>query len=391
MNTTNLRFSQISWRISPMYLLFFALFGIFMPFVARFLTENGLTEQETSVILAVVNGVNLFAPFLFSYLADKTGRRLVFIRFGFLAIGLFYLLSLFAEGFWQYLLIFGLFGVFLSAVLPQMESVTLAILGTERKRYGQIRLWGSLGFVVIVWVMGQLLDIYPVAILPIAGTVVTLLMFASTYIIPERPHAKVKPEANAEPRTEDAFTVQWGQVIVLLLVVLFWQFGMAPYNTFFDIYLRAQGFSASINGFLISFGALCEILIFFYVARLFSHFSERILMSFALLFTIVRWLLLYRFPEIFGVVLFTQSLHALTFGLVHSVAVHRIAHLFPESRASFGQGLYVALGTGLGLFCGNLLAGYLWNGSGLVYLQAAGWTLLALVVTWFGFKETQPE
>jgi PPP family 3-phenylpropionic acid transporter len=372
-----------------MYLLFFTLFGIFVPFVARFLTANGLTEQETSVIMAVVNGVNMFAPFLFSYLADKTGRRVVFIRVGFLAIGVFYLLSLFAEGFWQYLIIFGLFGVFLSAVLPQMESVTLAILGKERSRYGQIRFWGSIGFVLVVWLMGRLLDLYTVNILPIAGSIITLLMFLSTFLIPERPKSARNSHDPIQSTASNEFPIQWSQVIVLLTAVLFWQIGMAPYNTFFDIYLKGHGFSATTNGFLISFGSFSEIVIFIFVARMFLHFSERFLMSFALAFTVLRWFLLYKYADSFVIILFSQALHALTFGLVHSVAVHRIAHLFPESRASFGQGLYVALGTGLGLFSGNLLAGFLWNGSGFVYLQAAGWTLLALAITWFGFRDSE--
>ena len=378
-----------------MYLFYFTLFGVFVPYVARFLTANGLTEQETSIVVAIVNGVNLFAPFLFSYLADKTGRRMVFIRIGFVAIGVFYFMALFAEGFWQFLIVFGLFGVFLSAVLPQMESVTLAVLGVQRNRYGQIRLWGSLGFVVIVWVMGVLLDTFSVMILPITGVVLSLLMLMSTFLVPERPRLP-KGEVNTALAVETTsllpkFAVQWGQVIVLLLVVLFWQFGMAPYNTFFDLYLGGRGFSATTIGFLISFGALCEIGIFMYVSRMLDTYSEKSLMAFALLVTVCRWLLLYKFADSFAIVLFSQSMHAMTFGVIHSVAVHRISHLFPESRASFGQGLYVAFGAGLGLFAGNLLAGYLWNGSGIVYLQGAMWTFLAMVVTWFGFKDKQPR
>lgn len=392
MPMSKMTFAQKSMRLSPMYLAYFTLFGVFIPYVARFLTENGLSAQEASIIVAIVNGVNLFAPFMFSYLADRSGQRMRFIRAGYLAIGLFYGLSLFGSGFWFYLTVFGLFGVFLSAVLPQMEAVTLYVLGAEKARYGQIRLWGSLGFVVIVWVVGALLDQFSVAILPIIGVALSVLMFASTFLIPEATRnsssVKTETEATEPPRS---FSIPWGQVVVLLLVVLFWQFSMAPYNTFFDLYLREQGFSATTNGFLISFGSFCEVAVFITIATLFNKFSERFLIVIGLGLTVLRWLLLFRFADHFWIVLFTQSLHAATFGIVHSVAIHRIGRLFPERRASFGQGLYVALGTGLGLLVGNLLAGALWNGSGFVFLQAAGWSLLAMLVALFGFREPLPE
>jgi len=214
-------------------------------------------------------------------------------------------------------------------------------------------------------------------------------MFLSTFLIPEKKDAISEPvgpiaEEQGEPK------ILWGQIAVLMVVVLLWQFGMAPYNTFFDLYMQGHGFSATTNGFLISFGSLCEIGIFIYIARLFSHYSERTLLCFALFITIIRWLMLYFFADSFTMILISQSFHAVTFGVIHSVVVHRIGHLFPERRASFGQGLYVAFGAGVGLFVGNILAGILWDGSGIIYLQAAFWTLLALFVTWFGFKDDNP-
>jgi PPP family 3-phenylpropionic acid transporter len=382
----NSSFTEKAWRLSPMYLLYFTLFGVFVPYIARFLTVNGLTEQEASTIIAVVNGVNVFAPFLFSVLADRSGRRLFYIRLGYVGMGVFYLLALAGSGFWYYLTVFGLFGVFLSAVLPQMEAITLAILGQERSRYGQIRFWGSLGFVAVVWALGFLLDTYSVAILPIAGGVLSLLMFLSTFLIPEQKKSLVPTRPKIET-AHSSLPIDRPQIAILLAVILFWQIGMAPYNTFFDLFLRLQGFSTTSIGFLISFGAVCEIAIFIYISRLFTHFSERHLMSFALLLTVFRWLILSRFADSFVIVLLSQTLHAVTFGMVHSVAVHRIGHLFPAHKASLGQGMYVAFGSGAGLFIGNLLAGWLWQGTGLIYQQAAIWSLLALLLTWFGFKD----
>jgi len=240
----------------------------------------------------------------------------------------------------------------------------------------------------VVWTLGFLLETYSVAILPMAGGVLSLLMFLSTFLIPEQKKTAVPTRPKIET-AHSSLPIDRPQIAILLAVILFWQIGMAPYNTFFDLYLRLQGFSTTSIGFLISFGAVCEIAIFIYISRLFTHFSERHLMSFALLLTVFRWLILSRFADSFGIVLLSQTLHAVTFGMVHSVAVHRIGHLFPAHKASLGQGMYVAFGSGAGLFIGNLLAGWLWQGTGLVYQQAAMWCLLALLLTWFGFKDPE--
>lgn len=383
---SEMSFAQKSWRLSPMYFFFFSLFGIFVPYVARYLTDRGLSEQQASIIVAVFFGVNMFAPFLFSYLADKTGRRLVFLRISFFLMGVFYLLAYFGSGFWFYLIVFGLFGTFLSAALPQMESVTLSILGNQKSRYGQIRLWGSIGFFSIVWIIGSLIDVYSVRILPLLGVGAICLLLAATFFIPERPR-KTDQERHDAFNLDLSFKINWPQVYVLLAVILLWQFGMAPYNTFFDLYLRNNGFSATSIGFLISFGSMTEIAIFIYVSKLLEKYSHRALMTFALVVTIVRWLVLYIWPQYFATVMLSQAGHAVTFGLVHAVAVHRIGLLFPETKASFGQGLYVSVGTGAGLFIGNVIAGYFWTGSGQVYLIGAAWVFIALIITWFGFKE----
>jgi len=62
-------------------------------------------------------------------------------------------------------------------VLPQFEVITLAHLQGQASRYSQIRLWGSIGFILTVVALGRLfewlsLDIYPLALVVIMGGIV---------------------------------------------------------------------------------------------------------------------------------------------------------------------------------------------------------------------------
>ena len=77
---TDLTFRQKAWRLSPMYACYFTLFGVVIPYMARFLDAQGLSAPQIGVISALMFGVNVFAPFLFSLISDRTGRRLPMIR-----------------------------------------------------------------------------------------------------------------------------------------------------------------------------------------------------------------------------------------------------------------------------------------------------------------------
>lgn len=383
-SAADLTFRQKAWRLSPMYAAYFTLFGVFTPYLARFLTAQGLSARQIGVVVATVFGVNIFAPFLFSLVSDRTGQRMPLVRLGFVLMGVFYLLSLKSGGFLWYLTVFGLFGVFMSAVLPQMEGVVINVLDKDRSRYGQIRLWGSAGYVVVVWVLGTALDYLPVTILPIMGGVLCATMWATTWLVPAETRTSAEQRRSAQ--SLETTPIDWHQVTVLMGVVFLWQIGMAPYNTFFDLFLKERGFSASSIGFLISFGSICEIVIFLVIASWFQRFSERWLLFIALAVTAARWTVLAFLESSFWLALFLQGTHALTFGVVHSVAIHRVGRLFPASKMGLGQGLYVSVGMGLGLIVGNLLAGYVWTGAGWVFLMGAVTTAVAAALVYFGMK-----
>jgi PPP family 3-phenylpropionic acid transporter len=86
---------------------------------------------------------------------------------------------------------------FWHAVLPQFEVITLAHLHGQTSRYSQVRLWGSIGFILTVVGLGRLfewlsLDIYPVALVTIMAGIVA----ASLWV----PNAQPLEQASARRR-----------------------------------------------------------------------------------------------------------------------------------------------------------------------------------------------
>src|SRR3546814_15191847 len=56
------------------------------------------------------------------------------------------------------IVVMAIFGLFFNAVMPQFEAMTLTALGRNANDYGRIRLWGSIGFLVVAGSYGALLD-----------------------------------------------------------------------------------------------------------------------------------------------------------------------------------------------------------------------------------------
>ena len=65
-----------------------------------------------------------------------------------------------AEGFWPIALVMTAYSFFWNASLPQFEVVTFSYLKEQAARYARIRVWGSIGFIVTVVVLGAIVERY---------------------------------------------------------------------------------------------------------------------------------------------------------------------------------------------------------------------------------------
>ncbi len=71
--------------------------------------------------------------------------------------------------FWGMFLVLALMSFFWSASMPLVEATTLTYLGKHSARYGRIRSWGSVGFIVSVVGLGYAFDYIAIAWLLWAG------------------------------------------------------------------------------------------------------------------------------------------------------------------------------------------------------------------------------
>ncbi|MDG1582480.1 MFS transporter [Pseudomonas sp. GOM6] len=352
------------WRLSGFYLFYFALLGATAPFLALYFDHLGFSPARIGELVAIPMLMRCVAPNLWGWLGDRSGQRLRIVRFG--AVCTFLSLSLiFVDQSYAWLaLVMALHAFFWHAVLPQFEVITLAHLREQSARYSEIRLWGSIGFVLAVVGLGWLfqylsLGLYPWVLLVIIGGIAL-----SSFWVPN-----ASPGVHSVTAGEGGFLRQLRRpgVLAFYLCVGLMQVSHGPYYTFLSIHLESLGYSRLVIGLLWALGVLAEIVLFLFMARVLARFSLRQVLLASFLLAALRWLLLGNLAEYLSVLLFAQLLHAATFGSFHAAAIHFIQRSFGAGQQGQGQALYASL-AGVGGALGALYSGYSWKSLG------PGWT-----------------
>ncbi|MGH8699815.1 MAG: MFS transporter [Burkholderiales bacterium] len=367
-------------QLAGFYFFYFAWLGAFAPFFSVYLDAVGLTPVEIGVVMALPPVTRIVAPHLWGWLADARGRHARLVRAAVLA-GTVCWLGLFASTAFLWICAVVLAaGFFLSAALPLVEATTLTYVGEHTGRYGAIRLWGSIGYIVAVVGVGYALDFF---------TARALLWIVAASLLGTLVSASLVPDARqpdpATDRQPIAPILKRPEVIALIAACALMAVAHGPYYTFYSIHLVDHGYSKGLTGWLWALGVMCEIAIFLWLPRLYAAYTLRgiLIVSFAL--AVVRFLVIGWGAESLVLLLFAQTLHAASFGSFHAAAIGIVHQLFRGRHQARGQAIYGSLTFGVGGTLGSLASGYVWEplGAALTFTLAAVAALAGLVLLWW--------
>jgi len=376
------------WRLSGFYFFYFAFVGAMSPFWGLYLQSLAFNAFQIGVLMSLLQVMRIFAPNIWGHIADRTGRRTAIVQIAAIGSVLVFAGVIAGNGFWWLFAVMAALSFFWSASLPLVEAMTLSHLGERSDAYGRIRLWGSVGFIVMVVGLGHAFDHVSIGWLPWAVLAVMLGIVA---------FARVIPEAEILPHAGDHIPV-WTvlkrpEVASLLAACLLMAVTHGPYYTFYSIYLVDHGYGKSTVGWLWALGVLCEIGVFLVIPRIFARVTPRklILASFAL--AVLRFLVIAWGVELAWLVWGAQTLHAFTFGTFHAAAVALIHQHFRGRHQARGQALYTSLSYGIGGTVGGLVSGLTWDTLGPAWtftLAAASAALAWAVYAAWGKTESVP-
>ena len=372
------------WRLSGFYFLFFLTIGAFMPYWSLYLKSIGMNAEAIGILSAIVVVTKIFSSFFWGWIVDHTGKRVQVIRWTSLFSLLSFSLVLFYQDFWSLFLILFIFSIFWSATLPMIEVVTLSHLGEKSDSYTVVRIWGSISFIIAVLALGHFFDQQPIQYLLPVLLISMLLVWLHSLSLTEIS----VPQEQAKGISFVSILLK-PHVMALMVICFLVQAGHGPYYTFFSIYLEEHQYSNSFIGVAWALGVLAEVFVYIVMHKVIARFSLHRLMLVVLVLATLRWILIAYFVDNVFILLFSQCLHAATFGVYHAVAIQYIHREFKGKHQGRGQALYSSLSFGAGLALGSLVSGYLWDyvGSMYTFVFAAILSALGVVITVIYLKD----
>lgn len=336
----------MSILLSIFYFFYFSIIGVYIIFLPKVLAMSGYSASDIGIIFAAGPLVRFIVPFAFI-----KGLKLTIGIFK-LALILMFLSSVSfyfsLDSFYKLLFSNILLGVGLSLVLPYVELISLKHLGKEK--YGKIRLWGSIGFIIVALVLVKFLSSGDVALLFLL--VVTLVTALVAYIIAKNAHAILDKTENVSNDID--LLKDWKLWLGLTLM----QVSFGAFYNFFTIYETDYGISLDMTIYLWTFGVIVEIFMLFFQGKFLKN-NLLLILQITTFATAFRWLLLFLFPQNLIILFLSQTIHALSFALFHSASITYLFHLYKHK--SLAQQFFSGITYGFGAFMGALIAGYVYE------------------------------
>lgn len=359
---------------------YFAHIGFFNPYFPLWLKELGFGLVAISILTSVQAATRLFAPYGWGWLSDHTGERVKLLRYGAsMALVCACLLFIDLRPIGLGLVLLAMFTL-TSSMMPMSEAAMAHLVSQggafDAKRYGRVRLFGSLGFLVTVFMAGAWFEHFGMQHFP-AWTVLSLAAVTlSVWLLPDLKEAVTHHEENTAVwpvLTQEP--VKW-----FFITAFFHVLSHIGVYVFFSLYLDSLGYSKVWIGMLWAVSVIVEIVWFFTQAKWMPRLPLTAWLVVCSGAMVLRMGLTAQWADVLWVLLIAQALHALTFAANHTVCIALLSHHFPGRLRGRGQALYTVIAYGFPGVLGGLAGGLLSDRFGL---QSVYWIsmMTALMAT----------
>ena len=347
------------------FFLFFAL-GAVSPVLSLYLTQYlHFTGGQAGIILSVSALSAIIAPLIGSFVADRliSSERLLSVCLLGTAVFLFLLSR--AHGFGSVLCAYLGYILLLGPVSSLNNSVIFHHVPDRKRDYGGIRVWGTIGWIVVAWLFSFLWlkgakgvvipERLPDGLLVAAVTYGLLGLY--TLSLPVSVRIGRKEKLRLLPGDSLAVIMK-PQVLLLTMITLVAFVVNCFYYYGASIFLKQAGFATDMIMPVLSIGQVIEIPAMAFLGIFIARLGMKTVMLFGLLGNILRYVFFVFSGGHPAMIAAGIAFHGINYAFFFSTAsIFLDSHVQPSSRAGAHQ-LFAILTTGVGTLGGNLLAGF---------------------------------
>ena len=351
---------MVRWAFGSFFFLYFAYVGLVSPYASLFFLDRGFSVIEIAVLMSMLQITRIIGPFSWGWLSDYLSNRIGIIRFCACLAALVFTTIYFLHSYIGFFIWMFVLHTILSSLMPLGESATVHALFKDNsfdKRYGRLRLWGSIGFIAMVLFAGELFQRKGIELYPLVGTFVLITLALVTFLL-------------HEPKMERRKMVKGELLVVLfnpdvrwfLLSGFFMQFAHAALYVFYSLYLADLGYDKLQIGLFWALGVSAEVLFFYFQSKVLSRVDPEVVLQASFGIGVIRFALM-AFLPFTSILIIAQLLHAGTFAAHHSAATKLLQRWFTGPLQARGQALMATVSYGFGGTLGGLFAGWIWEAS----------------------------
>ncbi|WP_064091658.1 MFS transporter [Rossellomorea aquimaris] len=373
------------FTLQGFYLLTFFGVGSLYPLLSVYLSQSvGLNGYQIGTIMSVGPIMMIFFQPIWGMVSDTTNRPTIVLGFTSFIAGLFALGYLIMDFYYGLLITAVLVAIFQSAIIPVSDSISLKYTSKVRYNYGNIRLFGSLGFGLAVFLMGRLSEGF------IGPTIIFYSFFIclilSGILSFRFPKERASTKLDLKAGMKELFGMKR---FLIFLVVTFLVFGPnLANNVYFGLFVEDSGGTYTGIGLAFLIAVLSEIPFMRIAGAWIDKFGLLSVAALAGVASMLRWLFYFTEPSLW-LVYSSAVMQGLAIGLFIPAGLRYIREITPAHITATAVTMYSAIGNGLGNWFSTFVGGFILETYSIytVYLFFAVLSLLGVFLCFVLMKE----
>lgn len=365
---------------SLVWFAYFAAIGMFNPYAPLWFKDLGFSTLAIGAIASLQSWTRIIAPYGWGWLGDHGGHRVPLLRGACAAAVLAAAGLLWVRDYTAVAACTALLFLANGAVVPLSEAALSRHITRggvmDAARYGRVRVWGSVGFIVTVVAAGAALQGGGIGLFPWLVTAMFATLLLATLRLPAtRDDVSGHASAPAISAVLRRPAVAWFFASVFFTVL-----AHTSLYIFLSLYLDSLGYPKTAVGALWAVSVVVEIGFFWFQGRFFEYMQPLRWLQWAAALSMLRFAATAAFGDWLWVLVAAQALHAVTFAAQHAACIALITRHFPGPLRGRGQALYTVLGYGISGVIGGIGGGWLSTRHGF---SAVFWAaVLAAALGW---------